>query len=166
MSYNRPPNVVLAGRALKQTPAPTPTSPPGILPVTIDSDIATTTSLGVVRVGSGLSITPDGVLSANAESNCCYDCSSVVVYDNFIATKNNYYIGVQNENPITITLPTDYKGCGIVIKSEVEPPLGNRKITIKPGDSSKTIDGATSYTITIPYESVNLYCRDGNWFII
>lgn len=68
MSYTRPPNVILAGTALIQNPPPSPTNPAGILPVTLDCAIATTSSLGVVRVGSGLAITPAGILSSTGGS--------------------------------------------------------------------------------------------------
>lgn len=64
MSYTRPPNTILAGTALKQAPQPTPLSPAGLLPETISANIATTSSLGVIQVGSNLSITPAGLLSA------------------------------------------------------------------------------------------------------
>ena len=70
MSYSRPPQIVLANSgSLKQTPLPTVTSPSGIVPVELDAKIATTSSLGVVQVGSGLSITPAGVLSATGGSS-------------------------------------------------------------------------------------------------
>jgi hypothetical protein len=49
------------------------------------------------------------------------------------------------------------------------PPLGNRKITIVPynDDSTlSTIDGKNSYVIEVPYQSVNLICRDGNWWTV
>lgn len=105
-----------------------------------------------------------GNVCSNSESSC--ECGSLLVVDSITLTKDNYYIGCRNEKPITITLPKDYKGCGLVIKIENGPPIGNRKVTIVPGDNTKKIDGDSSYTMTIPYESVNLYCRDGNWFII
>jgi hypothetical protein len=72
MAYNRQPQTVLAGMALKQNPPPGIIQPAGIVPVTLDADIATTTSLGVVQVGSGLSITPSGVLSAIGGSGPSY----------------------------------------------------------------------------------------------
>jgi hypothetical protein len=58
MSYNRPIN---PGVGLKQIPV----TIPGIQELTVDSDIATIGSLGVVQVGSGLSISHTGVLSAS-----------------------------------------------------------------------------------------------------
>jgi hypothetical protein len=79
MSYTRPPNVVLAGQALIQSPPPSPTNPAGILPVTLDCAIATTSSLGVVKVGSGLSITPTGILSSTGSATIGAWTPSIVV---------------------------------------------------------------------------------------
>jgi hypothetical protein len=45
------------------------------------------------------------------------------------------------------------------------PPLGNRKITIVT-DNGSLIDGGNNYIIEVPYQSVNLICRGGNWWII
>jgi ElaB/YqjD/DUF883 family membrane-anchored ribosome-binding protein len=45
------------------------------------------------------------------------------------------------------------------------PPLGTRKITIV-GQDDALIDGAEDYVIEVPYQSVNLICRGGNWWII
>lgn len=64
MSYARIPTSVVAGRALKQDPSHIVPEPVGGIPVVLDVDIATTTGLGVVQVGSGLIITPGGLLSA------------------------------------------------------------------------------------------------------
>jgi len=62
MSYTRPPASTIAGRALKQTPAP---STQAIIPVVLDADIASTTQLGVVKVGSGITVAVDGTISAS-----------------------------------------------------------------------------------------------------
>jgi hypothetical protein len=45
------------------------------------------------------------------------------------------------------------------------PPLGNRKITIV-AQGISLIDGLSEYVIEVPYQSVNLICRGGNWWII
>jgi hypothetical protein len=45
------------------------------------------------------------------------------------------------------------------------PPLGNRKITVTTSNDS-TIDGLEDYVIEVPYQSINLICRGGNWWII
>jgi len=62
MSYTRPPASTLAGQALKQTPVP---STQALVPVVLDAEIATTTQLGVVKVGSGISVAVDGTISAS-----------------------------------------------------------------------------------------------------
>jgi hypothetical protein len=67
MAYTRTPNTVIAGQALKQNPAPAPLAPAGALPVVLDADIATTTNLGVVQIGAGLAITPEGILSTDGQ---------------------------------------------------------------------------------------------------
>ena len=65
MAYTRPPAVTRAGQGLKQTPLP-PTQ--AIAPVVLDAEIATTTTLGVVKIGANISVTPDGTISANGGS--------------------------------------------------------------------------------------------------
>lgn len=67
MSYSRPPTTVKAGRALTQSPSTS--NPPGVLPVTLDTDIASTGNLGVVQVGTGLTISPAGILSATSSGS-------------------------------------------------------------------------------------------------
>ena len=67
MAYTRTPNTVIAGQALKQNPQPSPLAPAGAIPVVLDADIASTTNLGVVQVGAGLAITPEGILSTDGQ---------------------------------------------------------------------------------------------------
>jgi hypothetical protein len=79
---------------------------------------------------------------------------------------DDYYIGVVSTGPITITLPADCNNsCEIIVKAEMGPPLGNRKITIV-GQGGALIDGKDSYVIEVPYQSINLICRDNDWWII
>lgn len=117
MAYNRQPNVVLAGTALKQNPPANTVTPPGIIPVTIDADIATTASLGVVQVGSGLSITPAGVLSATGGGSSLLNVA--LVSSNYTATLDNYYIGAIKKG-ITITLPKGVIGKVYIVKNQAE----------------------------------------------
>ena len=47
--------------------------------------------------------------------------------------------------------------------------MGNRKVTIATLDDGSsliipTIDGNTTYVLTVPWESVSLVCRGGDWF--
>lgn len=73
---------------------------------------------------------------------------------------------MEAEDPVTITLPECDDTCAeIIIKAEMGPPLGNRKVTIVT-ISGATIDGQTSYVMEVPYESVQLICRGGNWHIV
>ena len=115
MAYNRQPNVVLAGTALKQNPPASTVTPPGIVPVTLEANIATTTSLGVVQVGTGLSITPAGVLSTTGSGSSLINVSLVAV--NYTATLNDYYIGATKKN-ITITFPAGVVGKVYIVKNQ------------------------------------------------
>jgi hypothetical protein len=136
MSYSRLPNTVQAGRGLSQTPASTSTNPPGIVEVMLDTDIATTTTLGVVQVGSGLSITASGVLSANSgNNNTIYPVKLTGV--NYTATANDYYIGA-TDSGITITLPKGVLGKSYSIKNQ-----DNGVITVKATNPEK-IDNISS----------------------
>ena len=131
MSYTRPPASTLAGVALKQTPAP---STQALVPVVLDAEISTTTQLGVVQVGSGLSITPQGVLSATTSSSLF---AVKIVSANYTALANDYYIGAIKKD-ITITLPTGVTGKVYVIKNEE-----NGEITVT-GTAGQKIDGSIS----------------------
>ena len=122
MAYNRQPQSVLAGTALKQNPPPSILQPAGIVPVTLDADIATATSLGVVQVGSGLSITPLGVLSATGSGSSNINVKLTAV--NYTALNIDYYIGATKKD-ITITLPLGITGKVYIVKNQVE---GNIKV--------------------------------------
>jgi hypothetical protein len=117
MAYNRQPNVVFAGIALKQNPPASTITPPGIVPVTLDAQIATTTSLGVIQVGDGLAITPAGVLSATGGGSSLINVKLTSV--NYTAIASDYYIGATNKN-ITITLPLGIVGKVYIVKNQSE----------------------------------------------
>lgn len=90
----------------------------------------------------------------------------VLVSEDYQALPTDYYIGVNSDSPVTITLPPDCDECQeIIVKAEMGPPLGNRKVTVTTSDGS-LIDGDTSYVIEVPYQSVHVICRGGNWWII
>lgn len=137
MSYSRPPNIVVAGQGLKQNPLPSTLTPAGILPVQVDSEIATTTSLGVVQVGSGLGITLDGVLFATEGSSLIpVKLTSV----NYTALDTDYYIGATDKS-ITITLPLGVIGKVYYIKNQ-----SHGSITLR-GSSGQTINNSSSKTL-------------------
>ena len=139
MAYSRQPQVVIAnGGALKQTPLPTDIQPPGIIPVELEAKIATTTSLGVVQVGSGLSITPSGILSAtNTSSNFVNVTLTSISYS---VTAADSYVGATDKN-ITITLPLGLVGRVYYIKNQSS---GNIRVQ---GSGSETIDGSAFQTL-------------------
>ena len=97
---------------------------------------------------------------------CSCKCSRVLVSQNYTATVDDYYIGVDSTGSVTITLPSDCGNCAeIIVKSEMKPPMGNRKIIIMTDDDGM-IDGDEEYVIVVSYESVHLVCRDGNWWTV
>lgn len=67
MAYTKPAATTLAGTALKQTPPPTANA---IVPVVLDAEIATATQLGVVKIGSGITVDGSGTISAST-ADCC-----------------------------------------------------------------------------------------------
>jgi hypothetical protein len=139
MAYNRQPQTVLAGLALKQNPPPSVVQPAGIIPVTLDSDIASTVSLGVVQVGSGLSITPSGILSATGSSSSSF-INVTLTSTNYTATANDYYIGATKKD-IDITLPLGITGRVYIIKNQIS---GNIKVK---ASASQKIDTASDKTL-------------------
>ena len=154
MTYLRLPNSKLPGRALSQTP--TANGDAGILPLTLDVDIATTTGLGVVQVGSGLSITPSGVLSATGGSSSFINVTLTNV--DYTATASDYYIGATKKE-IDITLPLGITGKVYVIKNQA---TGNIKVKCSGG---QTLD--TSSSKTLGSESSIIVVFDGSrWNVI
>lgn len=140
MAYTRQPNVVIAGVGLKQNPAATTTTPPGVVPVTLEAEIATTTSLGVVQVGSGLSITPAGILSATGGSGApIFNVYLTAV--NYTALQTDCYIGATNKD-ITITLPLGVVGKLYVVKNQA--PNGSIKVQ---GSLGQKLDDSSSKTL-------------------
>jgi hypothetical protein len=109
---------------------------------------------------------PGATGPAGPPGECSYKCTSILVSQDYTAQMDDYYIGVNSSGPVTITLPSDCTDCHqIIVKAEMGPPLGNRKVTIVAGNSS-TIDESADYVMEVPYESVTLLCRDSNWNIV
>ena len=132
MAYSRPP--VQPGRALSRTPSVPVESSAGVFDFALDADIATTTNLGVVQVGSGLSITPAGILSTASESGLI---NVTLTATNYIALLTDYYIGA-TEKGITITLPLGIVGKTYYIKNQA---FGN--ITLE-GSGGQPLDTSSS----------------------
>ena len=136
MAYSRPP--VQPGRALTRTPAVPVESTAGVFDFALDADIATATNLGVVQIGSGLSITPTGILSATGGSGSFINVKLTNV--DYTATVDDYYIGA-TEKDIDITLPLGETGKVYVIKNQIS---GN--IDVK-GSGGQKIDTASDVAL-------------------
>jgi len=108
---------------------------------------------------------PPGPIGPPGKCDC--KCQAVLVYQDYTATMDDYYIGVNSDGPVTITLPPNPTGCDeIIIKAEMGPPLGNRKVTVTTSDGS-LIDGETDYVIEVPWQAVHLiYSGSNSWHII
>ena len=110
---------------------------------------------------------PPGPAGATgATGNCSCECSARLVSQDYVATVDDYYIGVNSLGPTTITLPNNPPDCTeIIVKAEMGPPLGNRKVTVA-APAGSNIDGSSTYVIEVPYQSVNVLSRGGTWHIV
>lgn len=136
MSYSRP--SVQPGRGLTRTPALPDRNAVGVFDYTIESDIATTSSLGVIQVGDGLSITAAGVLSANGSSSSLINVKLTSV--NYTATLDDYYVGATTGG-ITITLPAGVVGKVYIVKNQAAS--GN--VTVK--GTGQNLDQSVNKTL-------------------
>ena len=104
--------------------------------------------------------------ATGATGNCSCTCSARLVSQDYTATVDDYYIGVNSLGPTTITLPNNPPDCTeIIVKAEMGPPLGNRKVTVA-APAGSNIDGSSTYVIEVPYQSVNVLSRGGTWHIV
>lgn len=100
------------------------------------------------------------------QGQCDCECNTVLVGSDYQVNHSDYYVGVNSDGPTTITLPQSPDDCQeVVVKAEMGPPLGNRKVTVTTSDGS-TIDGDAQYVMSVPYESVRVIARGGEWHII
>lgn len=108
---------------------------------------------------------PQGLPGPPGPSGTC-SCEVRVIYKDYEANYNDYYIGVNSKGPVTVYLPQKPEKCQqIVVKAEMGPPLGNRQITIATLDGS-LIDGEVSIKLQNPYESVTVIYSQAKWSII
>lgn len=88
--------------------------------------------------------------------------NTIVVTEDYTAKLTDYYIGVNNEKPVTITLPDDApKGTEYIIKLQIGAPVGNRKVTVK---SNTNIDNVNTIILTNPYEALQVLFQS-TWHI-
>lgn len=144
MAYSRP---VLPGLGLKQRPAITNPAQTGVQQTTLDVDIATTSSLGVVQIGSGLYITPTGVLSAVNSGFI----NITLTNTNYSVLSTDYYIGATSKD-IEINLPLGITGKLYIIKNQANGNIlvstsGAQKI-----DTSLTETLGTNDTLSVVFD--------------
>jgi hypothetical protein len=121
-------------------------------------------NIGVLSLtaGSGISI-------SNATGNITISASgadliaTIGVTGAYTATANDEYIGVFSASAVTITLPIGITGRVYTIKDEYGQ--GSGKITIQPSGTEK-VDNSNTYVISVPYQSVSVVFRGGQWRII
>lgn len=98
-----------------------------------------------------------------------YKRSTILVSEDYTATMDDYYIGVNSDDSVVITIPCDCDdGHEIVVKSEMKQPLNNRKITIISMDNENlcSINDEIDYIMDLPYQSVRFICRGNSWWTI
>jgi hypothetical protein len=84
-----------------------------------------------------------------------------VLSDAYIATSDDYFIGVDFNGPVTITLPVSVDGKVFIIK-DISGAAAVNPITVT---ASTTIDGQASYILDSDYASITLVYNDVEWSI-
>lgn len=121
-------------------------------------------NIGVLSLTAG-----DGITLTNSTGNITVSASgadlisTIGVTSNYTATANDEYIGVFSASAVTITLPLGITGRVYTIKDEYGQ--GSGKITIQPSGTEK-VDNSNNYVISVPYQSVSVVFRGGQWRII
>lgn len=91
-------------------------------------------------------------------------CATILVNSHYTATEQDCYIGIHSNKPVTITLPlSPFDRQKLIIKLEMGPPIGNRKVTVK---GSSLIDGKSSIVLKVHYSALVIIYRGGEWHII
>lgn len=137
--------------------------------VTFNSvDVATDITINGTPVVYGLLAGPGISLSDNHGTITVSATGADLIHvygttTSYTVTADDEYIGVNSVSAVTITLPISVDGRVYTIKDE--HGNGSGKITIAP-PVGELIDGKSNYIISVPYQSVNVVCRAGNWWII
>lgn len=146
----------------------TPTAGAGISLSSVTSDgpsaSFTVVNTGVLSLTAGAGITLSASTGNITISSSGADLISVFgTTTNYTATATDEYIGVSSPSAVTISLPTGVNGRVYTIKDEYGQ--GSGKITIQPV-SGEQIDGKTNYVISVPYQSISVVFRAGQWRVI
>ena len=131
-----------------------------------NSPLATISSYGVVKVGSGIDVT-NGIISVigNGTVNTLVvnNASSPYTLDS-VGTTPNYYLGVVgNGAAISILLTAGTEGRIVIVKAEAGQASD---ITITP-NGAETIENAASYTVLAATNgAITLIFSGTNWNVI
>ena len=124
----------------------------------------TIVNTGVLKLTAGSGITLSSSTGNITVSSVGADLISVVgTTANYTLTANDEYVGVDSTNAVTVSLPVGVDGRVCTVKDE--HGQGSGKITIKPVTGEK-VDGANTYIISVPYQSVSIVFRAGQWRMI
>lgn len=109
---------------------------------------------------------PQGEQGPPGPGTECINCSDYILTTKDYSVKDSdYYIGVDVTKATNIILPSlPLEGKIYIVKLEMKPPVGNRKVTIK--GNGKLIDGQSSVVLENPYESITIIFRGDDWHII
>lgn len=89
--------------------------------------------------------------------------NSTQISEDYLVQPDDCYIGVINEKPITIYLPTNPPiGKLLIIKAQ-QKQIGNKKITIT-SSSTDNIDDNSTYILQSPFEAIQIIFND-SWHI-
>jgi hypothetical protein len=137
--------------------------------ITINSNvtslpIASTSSLGVIKVGSGLSIDNTGLLSATGPGNTlAFPIKTVTA--NYTVSHNDYSIMVNaSAGPVTITLPAAAGGTSVMNIKKID--ASTNAVTIVVSGSDK-VDLGTSLEMALQLQAFQIQ-SDGvsNWWVL
>lgn len=89
-----------------------------------------------------------------------------LVSTDYQCAPDDFYIGINSNNSINVTLPLNPKdGAMLIIKSETKSLTNNKKITIVTADDS-VIDGNKSYFIRKQYGVARLVYHGSDWYSV
>lgn len=98
---------------------------------------------------------PQGESSQNAVT---------LISNDYVVRPEDFYIGVDSTGPITITLPEPVDGRELIVKLEMAPPIGTRKVTVD-GDGF-LIDGEAEVVLKTAYALIWIKARDNHWNVL
>lgn len=107
---------------------------------------------------------PAGPPGPPGPENSC-KLETILVTKDYSVLEDDCYIGVKVTKATNIILPsTPVEGKLYIIKLEMSPPVGNRKVTLK-GNGSQ-IDGKSSIILENAHECITIIYRGDSWHII